>query len=126
MNIRFSPEAPAYLGDEPALMFWALVGGRRIDCTISAEALEDHFGAASSRDDDLHRAFDANRAVIEGAAEQLLTSVGCRPVVLRSGYFRFSGGGTAADTNRKQARSAKERFPSTAGSCREIDVQGAK
>jgi hypothetical protein len=100
MNISFPIQAPAYLGDEPALMFWALVDDTRIECTISAEALQDHFGAASSRENDLQRAFEMNRAVIEGAAEQLLTSVGCRPVVLRSGYFRFSSGGAAAGTHR--------------------------
>ncbi|BCQ28988.1 DUF1488 domain-containing protein (plasmid) [Caballeronia sp. NK8] len=125
MNIRFLPEPPAYLADEPALMFGALVDGRRIDCTISAEALEEHFGAASSREDDLQCAFEINRAVIEGAAEQLLTSVGCTPVLLRSGYFRFSGGGTPAGTW-KQAHSAKERLSTSEANLRERDAQGAK
>lgn len=92
MNIKFPTHAPVYLGDEPALMFLALVDDHSVQCTISAEALEDHFGAGSWREDDLQRAFEDNRAVIEGAAEQLLTSVGCRAVMLRSGYFRFKGG----------------------------------
>ncbi|SAK60448.1 periplasmic protein [Caballeronia temeraria] len=96
MNIVFPAQTPVYLGDRRALAFQALVDGEPIECTISAEALEDHFGAESSREDDLQHAFENNRAVIEGAAEQLLTSVGCRPVVLRSGYFRCSGGGTSA------------------------------
>ncbi|WP_350029451.1 DUF1488 domain-containing protein [Caballeronia sp. GAWG1-5s-s] len=94
MNITFSQSAPIYAGDEPALTFLAYVDGQRIPCTISAEALEDHFGAASSREEDLRHAFELGRVAIEGAAEQLLTSVGRRPVMLRSGYFRFDDGGT--------------------------------
>ncbi|WP_341866748.1 DUF1488 family protein [Caballeronia ptereochthonis] len=92
MNITFPQQAPVYLSDEPALTFWALADGERVPCTVSAEALEDHFGATSWREEDLQRAFEDSRAVIEGAAEQLLTSVGRRPVMLRSGYFRFSDG----------------------------------
>lgn len=90
MDITFPGATPVYQGDEPALVFEAIAGGERVRCTISAEALKDHFGAASSREDDLQRAFERNRAAIEGAAEQLLTSVGRKPVMLRSGYFRFS------------------------------------
>jgi len=71
-------------------MFYANADGERIACTISAEALEDHFGAASSRDEDLRQAFEESRAAIQGAAEQLLIGVGRRPVMLRSGYFRFN------------------------------------
>ncbi len=93
MNITFSQSAPIYAGDEPALTFHAYVDGERIPCTISAEALEDHFGAASSREEDLRHAFELGRVAIEGAAEQLLTSVGRMPVMLRSGYFRFDDGG---------------------------------
>jgi hypothetical protein len=102
MDITFLKQAPVYLSDELALMFWALADGERIPCTVSAEALEDHFGATSWREADLQRAFDDNRVAIEGAAEQLLTSVGRRPVRLRSGYFRFAGGGAAAVTHAKR------------------------
>ncbi|WP_350029689.1 DUF1488 domain-containing protein [Caballeronia sp. ATUFL_M2_KS44] len=91
MDIAFPATPPVYQGDEPALTFDAVADGEHIACTISAEALRDHFGAASSREEDLRRAFENNRVAIEGAAEQLLTSVGRKPVVLRSGYFRFSG-----------------------------------
>ncbi len=90
MNITFHNRAPVYLGNKPGLMFWASADDECIPCTISAEALKDHFGAASSREKDLINAFDKSRGLIEGAAEQLLRSVGRKPVVLRSGYFRFS------------------------------------
>jgi hypothetical protein len=102
MNITFPQQAPVYLADDPALTFWALVDGESIPCTISAEALEDHFGAASWREEDLERAFESGRCLIEGAAEQLLASVGCRPVMLRSGYFRFSGSGAIGRIPAKQ------------------------
>ncbi|KAK45591.1 hypothetical protein BG58_16515 [Caballeronia jiangsuensis] len=116
MKITFLAQAPVYLSDEPALLFTALVDDRSVECTISAEALEDHFGAASWREEDLQRSFENNRAVIQGAAEQLLTSVGRRPVMLRSGYFRFSGKGTAADMEPRHGRSLKEGHPAGDGS----------
>jgi hypothetical protein len=108
MNITFLTQAPVYLSDEPALLFTARVDGRSVECTISAEALEDHFDAVSWREEDLQRAFENNRAVIEGAAEQLLTSVGCRPVMLRSGYFRFKGKGMATDLDPRHTRPLKD------------------
>ena len=89
MNITFLSQAPVYQGDAPSLTFAAVANGERIECTISAEALEDHFGAASWREEDLQQAFESHRSKIEGAAEQMLIRVGFRPVMLRSGYFRF-------------------------------------
>lgn len=126
MDIKFPTRAPVYLGDEPAPMFWALADGRRTECAISAEVLADHFGATSWREDDLLCAFKNNRAVIEGAEEQLLTSVGCRPVPLRSGYFRFSGGATATGMYPKHVRPC-EKAPAAGDMNRpEADAQGAK
>jgi hypothetical protein len=112
MDITFSTAAPVYHGDEPALVFGAIAGGERVQCTISAEALRDHFGAASSREDDLRRAFDNHRAAIEGAAEQLLTSVGRKPVMLRSGYFRFSENLPASLHTRRQMNTSGHDAPS--------------
>jgi len=112
MDITFSTAAPVYHGDEPALVFGAIADGERVQCTISAEALRDHFGVASSREDDLRRAFDNHRAAIEGAAEQLLTSVGRKPVMLRSGYFRFSENLPASVHTRRQMNSSGHDAPS--------------
>jgi len=53
------------------------------------EALEDHFGAASLREDDLIAAFNSNRHPIEHAAKRLLDEIGAEPVPMHSGYFRF-------------------------------------
>ena len=89
MNITFLRQAPVYQGDAPSLTFAAVADGERVECTISAEALEDHFGAASWREEDLQRAFESHRSSIEGAAEHLLSRVGGTSVMLRSGFFRF-------------------------------------
>jgi hypothetical protein len=89
MNITFLTQAPVYQGDAPSLTFAAVADGERIECTISAEALEDHFGAASWREEDLQQAFEIHRSSIEGAAEHVLTKTGGTSVMLRSGFFRF-------------------------------------
>jgi hypothetical protein len=65
------------------------VDDTRVQCAISAEALEDHFGAASLREEDLLAAFESNRRRIEHAARNLLNEIGAKPVLLHSGYFRF-------------------------------------
>ncbi|CAI8696570.1 DUF1488 domain-containing protein [Burkholderia cepacia] len=89
MEISFPVEPPAYSGQEPALAFPALVEGRRVQCAITAAALEDHFLAASPREPDLVAAFSCNRPAIECAARRMLEEVGGRPILLHSGFFRF-------------------------------------
>jgi hypothetical protein len=89
MNISFPSCAPEYRAPDLALEFGALVDDRPVQCAITAEALEDHFGARSPREEDLVDAFMAHRAEIELAALRLLNEVGGKPVILHSGYFRF-------------------------------------
>ena len=89
MQIIFPNEAPEYSGRELTLAFPAVVDGERVRCTITAEALEDHFGAASARLEDMVCAFDAHRTRIEAAARRLLFETRAQCVILRSGYVRF-------------------------------------
>jgi hypothetical protein len=89
MQITFPKEIPEYSGRELTLAFPALVDGERVECTITAEALEDHFGAASPRFEDMLGAFDAHRPRIEAAARRLLSETNAQCAVLRSGYVRF-------------------------------------
>ncbi|WP_036005778.1 DUF1488 domain-containing protein [Paraburkholderia caribensis] len=89
MNISFPCCAPEYCAPELALQFPALVDDRLVECSITAEALEDHFDARSSREEDLVEAFVVHRAAIVLAAQRLLNEVGGKPVILHSGYFRF-------------------------------------
>jgi hypothetical protein len=91
MHIQFSDAAPIYDGDDYALYFTALVDTRPVVCSISAEALEDHFGAASAREDDLLQAFERGRARILSVCAEALDSNGGESVVLRSGLFRVAG-----------------------------------
>jgi hypothetical protein len=68
---------------------------------MTAEALEDHFGAASLREDDLIAAFSSNQHPIEHAARRLLNDIGPKPVLMHSGYFRF-----ASESRRTAKRNA--------------------
>jgi hypothetical protein len=89
MQISFPPDPPEYCARDFVLAFQAEVDGRCVQCAITAEALEDHFGAPSLVERDLVDAFGEHRAEIEGAARRMLEEVGGRPVLLHSGYFRF-------------------------------------
>lgn len=89
MDIHFPADPPRYCGPDLTLTFAALVDGERVNCSITAEALEDHFGAKSPREEDTLRAFNGNRHKIERAARRLLQELGKKPVILHSGYFRF-------------------------------------
>jgi hypothetical protein len=89
MHISFPSSAPEYCARDLLLAFPALVDDRSVQCAITAEALEDHFGARSLREDDLVNAFVAHRFEIELAAQRLLNEVGAKPVLLHSGFFRF-------------------------------------
>ncbi|MGN6665622.1 MAG: DUF1488 domain-containing protein, partial [Trinickia sp.] len=53
MQISFPNEAPEYSGRELKVAFPALVNGELIWCSVTAEALQDHYGAASSRLEDM-------------------------------------------------------------------------
>ncbi|MDR6497849.1 hypothetical protein J2785_000992 [Burkholderia ambifaria] len=89
MQIHFTNEKPEYSGRDLMLGFTALVNGERVQCQITAEALEDHFGAASPRFEDMVGAFDQHRDRIEAAARRLLSETRAQCVTLRSGYVRF-------------------------------------
>lgn len=89
MDILFPNDPPRYCGPDLVLTFPALVDGERVNCSITAEALEDHFGAESPREEDALRAFNGNRHKIEHAARRLLQEMGKKPIILHSGYFRY-------------------------------------
>ncbi|RZF29794.1 DUF1488 domain-containing protein [Paraburkholderia sp. UYCP14C] len=89
MQISFPPSPPEYCARDLVLGFPALVDDQSVQCAITAEALEDHFGARSLREEDLADAFTAHRFEIELAAQRMLNEVGAKPVLLHSGFFRF-------------------------------------
>jgi hypothetical protein len=89
VHISFPSCVPEYCARDLVLAFPALVDDQPVQCAITAEALEDHFGARSLREDDLVESFMAHRFQIEQAARRLLGEVGAKPVLLHSGFFRF-------------------------------------
>lgn len=89
MKIHFHDECPDYCARDFIVAFPAQVDGTRVQCAISAEALEDHFGAASVREEDLVTAFESNRRRIERATTNVLNEIGAKPVLMHSGYFSF-------------------------------------
>ncbi|MGZ2747780.1 DUF1488 domain-containing protein [Burkholderia stagnalis] len=91
MQIQFPPDPPEYCGRDLVVAFSAIVDGDCVQCAITAEALEDHFGAASLLERDLIGAFDAHRTAIEREARRMLEEIGGRPVLLHSGHFRSAG-----------------------------------
>lgn len=93
MHITFPRTTPTYRGSNLTVGFDARVDGKNIDCAISAEALEDHFGAASSSAADLLKAFNRHRAEIENTARNLLHLVDTRQLLLHSGHFRVNANG---------------------------------
>lgn len=92
MRITFPLTAPEYRGSDLTVGFDARVDGRSIDCAISAEALEDHFGARSPASADLLDAFNRHRAEIQNTARDLLHLVETNELLLHSGHFRFRPG----------------------------------
>ena len=89
MHISFPSCTPEYCARDLLLAFPALVDGQPVQCAITAEALEDHFGARSLREEELIAAFNSHHLEIELAAQRMLNEVGGRSILLHSGYFRF-------------------------------------
>ena len=90
MRITFQPDPPEYCARDLVVAFSALVDNRCVQCAVTAEALEDHFGAASLVEQDLLRAFSTHRPDIEAVARRMLEEIGGRPVLLHSGHFRYT------------------------------------
>ena len=89
MHIIFPYDLPHYRASELVVVFQAQVKGVAVECAITVEALEDHFSAASARQEDALQAFSTNRAEIEAIALDLLrTENGAAPLI-RSGLLRF-------------------------------------
>ncbi|WP_118184054.1 DUF1488 domain-containing protein [Paraburkholderia phosphatilytica] len=92
MHITFPDhDAPVFDGANLTVRFTALVDGEPVSCAISAEALEDHFGAASPLEDDLLRAYRKGHARIRSVCAEALDQSDGASVELHSGLFRVEG-----------------------------------
>ncbi|TDN70232.1 DUF1488 domain-containing protein [Paraburkholderia sp. BL10I2N1] len=88
MNITFPDETPIFDGANLTMRFTAAVDGEPVACFITAEALQDHFGADSSLEDTLLEAFERGRARIRSVCAEALDQNDGDSVVLHSGLFR--------------------------------------
>lgn len=91
MHITFTDDAPVFDGSSLTVHFNARVDGEPVGCAISAEALEDHFGADSPLEDALIGAFERGRARIRSVCAEALDQNGGASVILHSGLFRVDG-----------------------------------
>ncbi|HXZ10551.1 MAG TPA: DUF1488 domain-containing protein [Paraburkholderia sp.] len=91
MTITFPDETPQFDGANLTLRFTAAVDGELVVCYITAEALQDHFGADSALEDALLDAFERGRARIRSVCAEALDLNRGGSVMLRSGLFRVEG-----------------------------------
>ncbi|MBY4898977.1 DUF1488 domain-containing protein [Cupriavidus sp. AU9028] len=88
--ITFPSSVPSYCGCSLTLSCPATVNGKPSRYSITAEALESHFGARSASREDLVRAFTDHRQHIERLAERMFELTESREIMLRSGHVRFA------------------------------------
>lgn len=67
--------------------FEATVNGNDVWCSVSLDALSDHFGNEGTSSHDLVSTFEANRAQIENAARRVLEKNGGQSVELETNDF---------------------------------------
>lgn len=66
------PQEPARYTSNMTVEFPVLIGGKRVQAEISADALKERFGARSDAGAELLRAFNASRKAIEHIARAKL------------------------------------------------------
>ncbi|MFM0037020.1 DUF1488 domain-containing protein [Paraburkholderia strydomiana] len=91
MQIIFPDDKPAFDGANLTVRFMARVDGEPVVCAITAEALEDHFGADSALEATLMTAFDKGLHRIRSVCAEALDQNHGEGVVLHSGLFRVEG-----------------------------------
>lgn len=89
MQVTFPDDAPSFDGAQMVVRFAAVVDGVSLSCAITAEALEDHFGAGSTLEAELLRAYAKGRERIHAVCRLAIEESGGAAVVLRSGLFRI-------------------------------------
>lgn len=89
MRVTFPDDAPQFDGAQMVVRFVAMVDDVALSCAITAEALEDHFGAGSTLEAELLRAYDSGRSRIHSVCTRAIQESGGAAVVLRSGLFRI-------------------------------------
>lgn len=91
VRVSFPDEPPVFDGGNMLMRFVVELDGEGVVCAITAEALEDHFGAQSALEAALRDAFGQGRDRIHAACAEAIRETG-GSVVLHSGRFRVQGG----------------------------------
>lgn len=89
MRIEFPEGKREWNGSELQVDFPVRVNEQDVLCSISAEALEDHFGAHSPLEAEVLSAFDHEAHRIQAICRRALEDNLGQPVVLRSGLIRL-------------------------------------
>jgi hypothetical protein len=82
MNVEFTGRREAVAAARVA--FEANVDGKEVWCSVSLDALVDHFGSAGTSSHDLVTTFEDNRSRIESAARRVLEKNGGESVELET------------------------------------------
>ncbi|QCP50741.1 DUF1488 domain-containing protein [Trinickia violacea] len=85
MSIEFTGRRHAVAAARVA--FEASVQGKDVWCSISMDALNDHFGNTGTSSHELIKTFEANRLRIEDAARRVLEQNGGQSVELETRDF---------------------------------------
>src|SRR5258708_32087166 len=91
MHITFPDDEPAFDGANLTVRFMARVDGEAVECAITVEALEDHFGADSALESTLMAAFRKGRNRIRSVCAEALDQNGRDGLGVHSGLFRVEG-----------------------------------
>ena len=94
MRVSFPDDEPVFDGAQMVVRFVASVDGVPLSCAITAEALEDHFGAGSTLETELLRAYGEGRERIRAVCTRAIEDSRGAAVVLRSGLFRIASAGS--------------------------------
>lgn len=89
MQITYPDEEPVYDGAQMVVRFSVVVDGAPLACMVTAEALEDHFGARSALPEDILPAYHKGVERIRSVCTHALEANDGAAVVLRSGLFRI-------------------------------------
>lgn len=76
MEIDFHDTEPFHDYVRQSIVFIGRYGTKRVRCAISAEALQERFGATGNTHAALFKAFTANHAAIEQAASRKFAAMG--------------------------------------------------
>ena len=89
MRIEYPDDEPVFDGAQMVVRFSATVDGVLLVCAITAEALEDHFGARSPLPQVMLRAYLEGLKRIRSVCSRAIEANDGAAVVLRSGLFRM-------------------------------------